>query len=67
MNKVVGLLLRAKKYRLVYFEPEMLFQGKVILQFSIVIFKHFNALSTRKRILSEAWLKPIIFAHWADS
>ena len=45
----------------------MLFQGKVILQFSIVIFKHFNALSTRKRILSEAWLKPIIFAHWADS
>ena len=28
-DKVVGLLLRAKKYRLVYFEPEMLFQGKL--------------------------------------
>ena len=27
-DKVVGILLRAKKYRLVYFEPEMLFQGK---------------------------------------
>ena len=26
-DKVVGILLRAKKYRLVYFEPEMLFQG----------------------------------------
>jgi hypothetical protein len=27
-DKVVGLLLRAKKYRLVFFEPEMLFQGE---------------------------------------
>ena len=26
-DKVVGILLRAKKYGLVYFEPEMLFQG----------------------------------------
>jgi Costars len=26
-DKVVGILRRAKKYRLVYFEPEMLFQG----------------------------------------
>ena len=28
-DKVVGLLLRAKKYGLVYFEPEILFQGKL--------------------------------------
>ena len=27
-DKVVGLLLRAKKYGLVYFEPEILFQGQ---------------------------------------
>ena len=27
-DKVVGLLLRARKYGLVYFEPEMLFQGQ---------------------------------------
>jgi hypothetical protein len=27
-DKVVGILLRAKKYGLVYFEPEMLFQGE---------------------------------------
>lgn len=27
-DKVVGILLRAKKYGLVYFEPEMLFQGQ---------------------------------------
>lgn len=27
-DKVVGILLRAKKYGLVYFEPEILFQGQ---------------------------------------
>ncbi len=27
-DKVVGLLLRARKYGLVHFEPEMLFQGQ---------------------------------------
>ena len=27
-DKVVGILLRAKKYGLLYFEPEMLFQVK---------------------------------------
>lgn len=27
-DKVVGILLRAKKYGLVFFEPEMLFQGQ---------------------------------------
>ncbi len=27
-DKVVGILLRARKYGLVYFEPEILFQGQ---------------------------------------
>jgi hypothetical protein len=40
-DKVVGLLLRAKKYRLVYFEPEMLFQGKVIFPYFIRIESYF--------------------------
>lgn len=29
-DKVVGILLRARKYGLVHFEPEILFQGQVI-------------------------------------
>lgn len=47
-DKVVGLLLRARKYRLVYFEPEMLFQGQndeepiLLLQPMNQIYQHFN-------------------------
>ena len=36
-DKVVGILLRAKKYGLLYFEPEMLFQveGIVFVWFKV--------------------------------
>ncbi|QQP56927.1 Actin-binding Rho-activating protein [Caligus rogercresseyi] len=47
-DKVVGLLLRAKKYGLVAFEPEILFQGQndetpIILKRSMEdIYKEYN-------------------------
>ena len=44
-DKVVGLLLRAKKYRLVFFEPEMLFQGK-FKSFFDLMFDDLHTFST---------------------
>ena len=46
-DKVVGILLRAKKYGLLYFEPEMLFQVGVC--FCSVLILHFSSRKDFRR------------------
>ena len=47
-DKVVGILLRAKKYGLLYFEPEMLFQveGFVFGSYSSCVIEERNFLDS---------------------
>ena len=57
-DKVVGILLRAKKYGLLYFEPEMLFQVGVC--FCSVLILHFSSRKDFRRKVG--FMQPFFFA-----